>query len=238
MNTKTLYTCAWGNYWEKYGKQWISYVEKFNTKPDQVIVISDKKLSNCPYEVLICEVKKPWPIANFRKMAIDHCVTDWLCAYDIDDKAYPNYLDNIDSYYDICTFPIISSTGILFDPRSEHRLSAWENAHKFQKDTIKNGVGIASMPGVSFVKTEVLKKYGINKYGFQDLTLHWKFRKDRENIKIQYRQDVCYEHVYIDKSLSNHVKSKKRKWLESIVFKEYLFDNKRTPIHIKMAETV
>lgn len=42
--TITLYTVCWNNYWDNYGEKWAEYVAKFNTQPDEIIIVSDSPI--------------------------------------------------------------------------------------------------------------------------------------------------------------------------------------------------
>lgn len=168
MSTKTLYTCAWGGWWEKYGKSWISQVENLNTKPDQLFVVSDKPLTDCPYEVVLVQNKKTlFEITKYRQTAVDHCTSDWYCPIDIDDFMYPNYLDNIMDDYDIHGhYPANFPEHVISSKRGK---VGWETAFTTDKWT-------RPFSGVSFIKTHWVKRIGIVDYGWQDQSLFMKLR--------------------------------------------------------------
>lgn len=233
----TLYTIAWNGYWEKYGKRWVEQVNSLNTKPNQIFVISDKNLQNCPYQVFICEIKKPWPEAYFRKMAVDKSNCEWLIPSDLDDFMLPNYLDNIDSNYDMIAITIheYEQDGNLvrkWESDSEECKIKWDN---LCNPGIPIDGGMA-FPGISFIKTDFYKKYGINKYGFQDLTIHLKLRKD--NVKVKTDPEVRYHWIQIPNSLSRNKVAWGKKRIESRIIKEFIFENKREELHLKLSETV
>ena len=202
MSTKTLYTCAWGGYWEKYGKEWISQVEQLNTKPDQVFVVSDKPLSNCSYDVILANGKhKPWPVTVFRQAAIDNCTSDWLCPIDIDDIMFPNYLDNINDEYDIHSHYALRQDMLRKD--AERR---WKNL--FLDNDWK-----APLSGVSFIKINILKDIKISNYGFQDKILAYDLRL--KNATVFFDDVTRYEYVRVENSLSTNETAKKIKTRET-----------------------
>jgi|688.fasta_scaffold41328_5 hypothetical protein len=238
MNNKiTLYTISWNGYWEKYGKNWVENVKSLNTQPDQIYVISDKPLLDCPYDVFICEMKKPWPEAYFRRMAIDKSNCEWLIPSDLDDIMMPNYLDGIDSDYDMIAITIHEHdpNGNLirqWDSNTDKCKKTWED---LPNPGISDDGGMA-YPGISFIKTELYKKYGINKYGFQDLTLHLKLRKD--NVKVKTDSEVRYYWISIPNSLSRNKVVWGKKRIESRIIKEFIFEDIKTPLHLKLSETL
>jgi hypothetical protein len=153
--TKTLYTIAWNGFWERFGKDFINQVNNLNTKPDEIIVVSDKPLPDCPYTVLVKSTQdcKPYVVHYFRAHATKHCTSDWCCFSDLDDTMLPNYLDNINDNYDIHAFhwDNMSATGM------KH---GWEN--------ILQENSLMPIAGRSFVKTEFAKKASYTQYGHDD----------------------------------------------------------------------
>jgi len=209
--TKTLYTCAWGGYWEKYGKDWIKQVELLNTKPDQIFVVSDKSLSDCPYEVILADPNfKPYPITAFRQAAVDHCNCDWYCFSDIDDIMFPNYLDNINDNYDIHAISFKRTDGrdwILcdIDKRNWNEMFTYEGSYR------------GPFSGTSFIKSKIIKKVGIPLYGWQDNTLFIKLREINCSVFFDSTPRFLYN-IDIKNSLSKiHTRKNKKREHDAIL---------------------
>lgn len=160
MSTKTLYTCAWGDHWEKYGEQWSKTVHELNTTPDQIFVVSDKPIE-CDFDVILCNVEGPYPVTKFRQTAIDNTTSDWYCPADIDDIMMPNYLDNLNDNYDIHCFSFIKSTGKANIAKDKGL------ANYFEKNISQH-----ICAGISPIQTKNLKNIKVSKYGFQDRLLY------------------------------------------------------------------
>ena len=231
-NTTTLYTCAWNGYWEKYGEEWVKQVKNLETQPDEIFVISDKELPTCPYTVYICELREPWPVAYFRKTAIEKASCEWLTFSDLDDIMYPCYLNGIDSNYDMLAISLqyYDVNKNLLDKTwiSSDYIELWESNFN-PKFSLKK----MAYPNQSFVKTSVLKNLKLNKYGFEDVTLHYKLRK--LNIKVKTDSTIRYGMVETPNSLSRN-KHYNTKIQQTMLIKQYILENKTTPLHLQFAE--
>ena len=234
-NTITLYTCAWGNYWEKYGGKWIEQVKNLNTQPDEVFIVSDKPLNNCPYKVYICEVKEPSTISHFRKKAIDLTTTTWCTFSDLDDKMFPNYLDDLSPEYDVIAFSLkyfdvnekdLNKDWITTDPKYK---KIWDEY------PINFGPQLMAYPNISPIKTKILKNLKITKYGWKDVNLFYQLRK--LNVKIKTDPTLRYAIIETPNSLSRG-KDIELKRKQTYYFREYLFENQKSPLHIKYSESL
>ena len=162
MSTKTLYTCVWNGYWEKFGQKWINEVNNLNTQPDEVLVISDKQI-NCPYQVILANPRLvPHPINLFRQIALDNCHSDWYCPSDIDDIMFPNYLDDLKDDYDVHAVWMTSNND------NKYHLPNWKlNSKRIWENMINIDTSLP-FPGRSFIKTKLAKTIGYTKYGYED----------------------------------------------------------------------
>lgn len=160
MSTKTLYTYCWGNYWPIYGKKFIESVYKLNTKPDQLFIVSDKILNNCPFDVILVNQKflkkYQYTINAFKQTAIEYTKCDWYCPMDLDDEMFPNYLDNVNDNYDInfvscSTYP------------AKNFIEAWKDFFN-----LKHNENPHLCTSMSFVKSKHIKDFKFSNYGFED----------------------------------------------------------------------
>ena len=167
VSTKTLYTCVWNGYWERFGQKWLKQINLLNTKPNQIFVVSDKPLPDCPYEVILASSNyKPYPITDFRQKAVDYTTSDWWCGADIDDDMLPNFLDNINDEYDIhAHYPFYVSDELV-------KQKQWEWETMFDRNTVES----RPVHGQAFIKSKYIKQFKISKYGWQDASIFYELR--------------------------------------------------------------
>jgi hypothetical protein len=109
-STITLYTVSWSGYWDKYGKKWAEHVNKLNTCPDEIIIVSDVKLdtsfivNNNVINIVVEPSKTDSSPSYYRNIAIDNSTCDWVVASDLDDLPMAELLDNLDDSADIHAF--------------------------------------------------------------------------------------------------------------------------------------
>lgn len=227
-NTKTLYTCAWGEYWKRFGQKWLKEVELLNTKPNQIFVVSDKELPDCPYNVIIADPNSaPHPLNLFRQVALDNTICDWYCPSDIDDTMLPNYLDNLKDEYDAHTIWMTNSEN------SKKRIERWKkNSEQLWENMLNNSYNDINnpFPGRSFVKTELAKKVGYSKYGYEDYVFWLRFRLLDPTPKIYFDNEERFIYTnYTNNSSLNHLSlvDRRSKIRECVDIKKMLNSGKK-----------
>lgn len=106
----SLYTTCWGEYWEKYGEAWCSDMNNLNKIPDEIIIVSDRKVSTSLLKhknvkniiVPIVDGKRTLP--DYRNHAIKNAKFSWVVSTDLDDRYPKSFLDNIPDGSDIHAF--------------------------------------------------------------------------------------------------------------------------------------
>lgn len=93
MNVSIVSAC-WGNYWQRFGKEFCDSIESLNTKPHEVIVVSDC-IADYPEWLKVI-----YPFSSVRKWdwlneAVLHATGEWVWLLGIDDLAYAHGLDGI-----------------------------------------------------------------------------------------------------------------------------------------------
>ena len=83
---------VWGDYWDRYGEQFIEQMSKLNTEPDEVIVSSPKalKLPKDWHEII--QPHHKWNNWNDTMFA---AWSDWVMPVGMDDIWYPDALDGL-----------------------------------------------------------------------------------------------------------------------------------------------
>jgi hypothetical protein len=83
---------VWGDFWDRFGVQFIEQMSKLNTQPDEVIVSSPKPL-NLPKDWHeIVQPHHKWSNWNDTMFA---AWSDWVMPVGMDDIWYPDALDGL-----------------------------------------------------------------------------------------------------------------------------------------------
>lgn len=189
----TLYTLAWGEYWEKYGDAWTKNIKNLNPQPDKVIIISDK-LIDSEFQVFVTDKPESGIIAHFRNFALQNINTTHMVASDLDDEPYPNLLSNINYDYDINAFSYISENGTEYHFNKE----IWDNL--FNSDHYS----FANIPGVSLIKVDSIKDCGgYPDIEYEDAGLWIKMRMANKSVYSNNQIRFVYKEVSNSLSRSN-----------------------------------
>lgn len=176
-----LYTTAWGDYWEKYGKVWTEHINKLSPAPDKVIIISDRLIES-EYEVIVVDLPDKYQINYFRNVAVQNSSCHWVVGIDLDDKPYTDILSIADYDYDVCTYSLDLSDG-RHEPCRKDR---WDNL--FELDSYEY-----PMAGSSLIKTETIKKVGGYPMAWhEDAALWIKLRAINARVKFTLESKLLY----------------------------------------------
>ncbi len=186
----TLYTTAWGGYWEKYGQAWTKHIENLDPKPDRVIIVSDRPIETL-WEVILTDTPEEHIMSHYRNVALNNTDTEWIIGSDLDDIPYSFFLNGLDEEYDICAHSIDISDGTYEKSSSEK----WNNL--FELNRYINPI-TSCVP----VKTELIKKVGgYPELWYEDAGLWIKLRMI--NAKIKFDPTPRYLYVINENSLSH-----------------------------------
>ena len=111
--TISLVIPSWNDYWDKFKNQVVSNINSFNTQPDEIVIVSDKKCDTSGLEckniknILIDKPNGEKIISVFRNVGVSNSSYEWIVFLDLDDHQFPNYLDNLDNNSDIHAFSFI-----------------------------------------------------------------------------------------------------------------------------------
>ena len=83
---------VWGDFWDRFGEQFIEQMEKLNTEPDEVIVSSPVPLNLPKHWVEIVQPHHKWSNWN-DTMFTAH--SEWVMPVGMDDIWYPDALDGL-----------------------------------------------------------------------------------------------------------------------------------------------
>ena len=96
---------VWGDFWDRFGVQFIEQMSKLNTQPDEVIVSSPKPLNLPKHWHEIVQPHHKWSNWNDTMFA---AWSDWVMPVGMDDIWYPDALDGLTDVADdvnIITYP-------------------------------------------------------------------------------------------------------------------------------------
>lgn len=96
---------VWGDFWDRFGVQFIEQMSKLNTEPDEVIVSSPKPLNLPKHWHEIVQPHHKWSNWNDTMFA---AWSDWVMPVGMDDIWYPDALDgltDVDEDVNIITYP-------------------------------------------------------------------------------------------------------------------------------------
>jgi hypothetical protein len=108
--TITLYTMSWNGYWDKYKDSWCEDINKLNTTPDEIIIVSDVELDTSLLKnknvknIIVPDYYEKRPASTYRNIAADNATSEWIVSADIDDEFDPSFLDNLPNDSDIHGF--------------------------------------------------------------------------------------------------------------------------------------
>ena len=83
---------VWGDFWDRYGEQFIEQMSKLNTEPDEVIVSSPKSLKLPKHWHEIIQPHHKWSNWNDTMFA---AWSDWVMPVGMDDIWFPDALDGL-----------------------------------------------------------------------------------------------------------------------------------------------
>lgn len=171
----TIITVCWGDYWERYGKQWSEAVLAITCKPE-IIVVSDKPIYT-KFKVVYNDSKHA---GLARNAGIQVATGEYVSCSDIDDIPYPHYFDGVDGEHDIIGFTLDIEGGGRMMPDSD----TWDRALEINA---QNPLIVSSA-----VKRELLLKHPYRNVGWEDWALWLDLRKAGASVKFDITPRYFY----------------------------------------------
>jgi hypothetical protein len=109
---------VWGDFWDRFGGQFVEQMEKLNTEPDEVIVSSPVPLNLPKHWHEIVQPHHKWSNWNDTMFAAN---SDWVMPVGMDDIWFPDALDgltDVDDDVNIIAFPCMQD-GYLWSATEE-----------------------------------------------------------------------------------------------------------------------
>ena len=102
LNTITAGACVWGNdYWARFGQRWLDSVYRCDPAPNQIMVVSDRKIE-VPSDVrLVIDESITYDSWN---VFAQHCETTWIGGIGVDDEYVVDSFGDLDTDRDAIAF--------------------------------------------------------------------------------------------------------------------------------------
>jgi hypothetical protein len=217
-NTITLYTLSWSGYWDKYGKIWSGYINKLNTKPNEIIIVSDSNIDTSYLihdnvkTIIVSPNKVSDSASYYRNIAIESSRCDWVVASDLDDFPMPGLLDNLDHSADIYAFSFFNEANKkIYYPDSEC-------LNKRMNDIYDYSV----IPGTSAIKKYIFNQIRYESNCHEDHILYKMLSKLSLKVSFDINNQKDYRFYY------NHISKNNKDEIERIteIYNKVLHNNR------------
>lgn len=99
MVSATVVSWLYGDQYDQYLPRWLEAINNLNTKPTEVIVMTDRFRKIDGVQVICYPAKKEWntPNPHYANFICQNRKTDWILIADMDDMVMPDVLDGLDT---------------------------------------------------------------------------------------------------------------------------------------------
>ena len=170
---------VWGDFWDRFGDQFIEQMSKLNTEPDEVIVSSPKPLNLPKHWHEIVQPHHKWSNWNDTMFA---AWSDWVMPVGMDDIWYPDALDGLTD--------VDEDVKIICNPWMQDG-QLW-NATQEGFDQILN-VSHNPMVGGYLIRRSVLWSIPYRQVVWNDWIQWMEIKK--LGYKVAFRGNPCGEHI-------------------------------------------
>lgn len=111
----TLVSASWGNYFARFGREWLASIAALDPQPARIIVATDRLLP-LPEHFVQVDAPKPyhWEAINAAVQAAD---TEWVSGLMLDDTVPADAFVDIDRSGDVEASWALASNGDLMKPK-------------------------------------------------------------------------------------------------------------------------
>lgn len=89
-------SCLYGDTFSRFAREWAEHIHALDPAADEVIVASDRDRLIPGSKVVVSDCPWRYPQAWYLKEAICFAASDWVWICDIDDRAMPDALKDLD----------------------------------------------------------------------------------------------------------------------------------------------
>jgi hypothetical protein len=99
MVSVTVATWLYGDQYDQYLPRWLEAINKLNTKPTEIIMMTDEYRKIDGVQVIVYPIKKEWntPNPHYANFICQNTKTDWILIADMDDMVMPDVLDGLEN---------------------------------------------------------------------------------------------------------------------------------------------
>ena len=170
---------VWGDFWDRFGGQFIEQMEKLNTEPDEVIVSSPVALNLPKHWHEIVQPHHKWNSWNDTMFAAN---SDWVMPVGMDDIWFPDALDGLTDVDD--------DVKIICNPWIENGQLWSANQESF--DQILH-VSHNPMRGGTLIRRSVLWSIPYRQVVWNDWIQWMEIKK--LGYKVAFRGNPCGDHI-------------------------------------------
>ncbi len=170
---------VWGDFWDRFGGQFVEQMEKLNTEPDEVIVSSPMPLNLPKHWHEIVQPHHKWSNWNDTMFAAN---SDWVMPVGMDDIWFPDALDGLTDVDD--------DVQIICNPWIENGQLWSANQESF--DQILH-VSHNPMRGGTLIRRSVLWSIPYRQVVWNDWIQWMEIKK--LGYKVAFRGNPCGDHI-------------------------------------------
>lgn len=85
---------CWGDYWERFGNDFVASMEMLNPRPADVVVVTDQPIT-CPDFIRVIRPKSSVQLWDWFNEAVEECAAEWVIVPGIDDVYFVNALADV-----------------------------------------------------------------------------------------------------------------------------------------------
>jgi hypothetical protein len=99
MVSVTVATWLYGDHYDQYLPRWLEAINNLNTKPTEIIMMSDQDRKIDGVQVIVYPINKEWntPNPHYANWVCQNTKSDWVLIADMDDMVMPDVLDGLDT---------------------------------------------------------------------------------------------------------------------------------------------
>lgn len=174
----TLFSASWGNYFARFGRDWLASIAALDPQPAKIIIATDRLLP-LDQRFTQIEARKPYDWDAFNG-AVEAADTEWVAGLALDDGLAPDAFANIIRSGDVEVSYALASNGALMRPKQDR----WQNIMS------EHGFPLS---GYQIVKRDVWLRFPLRPVVWPDWVqaLEWKAAGVRvefhERVKQHYR---------------------------------------------------
>lgn len=132
--TISFATACWGDYWEKFGTEFVASLAAMDPKPAEVVLVTDQDLYG-PDWIRIVRPKSSVKMWDWFNEAVQACTSEWIMVGSVDDIMLPDGLADLTLTGDLVATACLQNGELETCPSPEH----WERLLDLDQTAIWTG---------------------------------------------------------------------------------------------------